>query len=95
MNAIYTEQAFERVSNRPRSSTVLERTFADHRACCREILRLTNENARIADELARARDNCEDLTKSAELWIRLYEAQLARNRRISEATPASPEGPRS
>ena len=43
-------------------------------------MRLTNENARLANELTRARAVNEDLTRSAWIWIRLYEAQLARAR---------------
>lgn len=48
-----------------------------HHSCCREILRLNNENARLADELAQIRAQHEDLTRSAEIWIRLYETYLA------------------
>lgn len=48
-----------------------------HHSCCREILRLNNENARLADELAKIRAQHEDLTRSAEIWIRLYETYLA------------------
>ena len=48
-----------------------------HHSCCREILRLNNENARLADELAEMRARHEDLTRSAEIWIRLYETHLA------------------
>lgn len=48
-----------------------------HHSCCREILRLNNENARLADELAAIRAQHEDLTRSAEIWIRLYETRLA------------------
>lgn len=48
-----------------------------HHSCCREILRLNDENARLADELAKIRAQHEDLTRSAEIWIRLYETHLA------------------
>ena len=48
-----------------------------HHSCCREILKLNQENARLAGELARLRDEHEDLTRSAEIWIRLYETYLA------------------
>jgi hypothetical protein len=44
-----------------------------HHSCCREILRMAEENARLRDELAEVRGQFEDLTKSAEIWIRLYE----------------------
>lgn len=49
-----------------------------HRACGREILRLNSENAMLRDELARERALNEDLSRSAAMWIRLYEEQLAR-----------------
>lgn len=48
-----------------------------HHSCCREILRLNNENARLAGELAEIRAQHEDLTRSAEIWIKLYETYLA------------------
>jgi hypothetical protein len=48
-----------------------------HHSCCREILRLNSENTRLHDELTRIRAQYEDLTKSAELWIRLYETSQA------------------
>jgi hypothetical protein len=74
--------AFDRISNRSNAAgATMPRPFGTHRACCREILRLTNENARLADELVRARATTEDLTKSTDIWIRLYEALLARARR--------------
>jgi hypothetical protein len=44
-----------------------------HPSCCREIMRLHSENARLTDELERIRGEHEDLTRSAEIWIRLYE----------------------
>ena len=40
--------------------------------------RLTRENARLAEENERLRQQRDDLVASAELWIRLYEAALAR-----------------
>jgi len=48
-----------------------------HHSCCREILRMAEENARLRDELADIRGQFEDLTKSAEIWIRLYETYSA------------------
>ncbi|HEY2433391.1 MAG TPA: hypothetical protein VGI12_12020 [Vicinamibacterales bacterium] len=52
-----------------------------HHSCCREILRLNGENARLSDELTRMRARYDDLTKSAEMWIHLYETSLAQLRR--------------
>ena len=36
------------------------------------------ENARLAQEIERLRRRCDELTASAETWIRLYESALAR-----------------
>ena len=60
------------------SSNRLKRTAAlppvgVHQSCCREVLRMAEENARLRDELAEVRGHFEDLKKSAEIWIRLYE----------------------
>ena len=41
-------------------------------------LRLSQENARLTEENRRLRSVCDDLAASSELWIRLYEAALAR-----------------
>jgi hypothetical protein len=41
--------------------------------------RLFIENARLASDLANARAQYEDLKRSAEIWIALYERQLERN----------------
>jgi hypothetical protein len=49
-----------------------------HRACGREILRLNAEIATLRDEIARERLLNEDLSRSAGMWIRLYEEQLSR-----------------
>ena len=49
-----------------------------HRACGREILRLNAEIATLRDEIARERLLNEDLSRSAAMWIRLYEEQLSR-----------------
>lgn len=58
----------------------------DHRACRREIQRLSLENIRLAKELERLYGVIDDLRGSAEIWIHLYEAQLSRTRRL-EASP--------
>ena len=42
------------------------------------------ENARLAVELERLRGLHDDLRGSAEIWIRLYEAQLVSNARHAE-----------
>lgn len=59
-------------------AAALPRLGDPHRSCYREILRLSSQNARLSEELARARSRHQDLIQSAEIWIRLYEAQLAR-----------------
>jgi hypothetical protein len=91
------ENGFEKRSDRRNAvRAATARSFGDHRACCREILRLNNENARLADELARLRARNEDLTTSAYIWIRLYEALLARARQPqTRASFTSTEGSRS
>lgn len=55
-----------------------------HRACGREILRLSSENATLRNELAREQTLNEDLSRSAALWIRLYEEQLARANALAQ-----------
>ena len=42
------------------------------------ILTLTRENARLADENHRLHQQYQDLLKSTDIWIRLYEAALDR-----------------
>jgi hypothetical protein len=72
---------FEQRSNQSNAAgAATTQSLLDHQACCREILRLTRENARLTDELARASATNEDLARSTAIWIRLYEAQLARAR---------------
>ena len=44
----------------------------------RELVKLDADNARLAAEIRRLREEIQDLTRAAELWIRLYERQLAR-----------------
>lgn len=41
-------------------------------------VRLVRENARLVEENERLARTCADLAASAELWIQLYEAALAR-----------------
>ncbi|HEY7059356.1 MAG TPA: hypothetical protein VH458_22635 [Vicinamibacterales bacterium] len=55
----------------------MQRALEEHRACRREIQRLTLENARLAVEVEQLRGLNDDLRGSAEIWIRLYEAQLS------------------
>ncbi|HTM24387.1 MAG TPA: hypothetical protein VL225_04285 [Vicinamibacterales bacterium] len=62
----------------------------EHRSCYREILRLSSENCRLLEELARVRARHEDLIRSAEIWIRLYEAHLARAYRPTGRTTLGP-----
>ncbi len=91
------EGAVAGISNRSnwvRSATMT--SLRDHQACRREIQRLTRENARLADELTRVRSLHEDLTTSAGIWIRLYEAHLSRAQGPEMQTShASMEPPRS
>lgn len=49
----------------------------EHVACRREIQRLFIENARLASDLANTRAQYDDLKRSAEIWIHLYERRLA------------------
>ena len=42
------------------------------------ILNLTRENARLAEEYHRLRQQYQDLAASTDIWIRLYEAALDR-----------------
>jgi len=51
------------------------------------ILTLTRENARLAEETHRLRQQYQDLAASTEIWIRLYEAALHR----ANGTTAMPE----
>jgi hypothetical protein len=82
------------VPRRPTTfGTTVPRLGDQHRACGREILRLTSENAMLRDELERERTLNEDLTKSAAMWIRLYEEQLVRAKAIEAAASAGPEVP--
>jgi hypothetical protein len=44
------------------------------------ILTLTRENARLVEEISRLRTRYDDLSASTEIWIRLYEAALEREK---------------
>ena len=48
-------------------------------------LRLSRDNARLTDENRRLRSEYDDLAASTMMWIRLYEAALARANRASAA----------
>ena len=63
--------------------TANPRLGEQHRACGREILRLNSENAALRQELAAQRMVNEDLSQSAVMWIRLYEAQLAQAKALA------------
>ena len=74
MNApYYLGDAAVGTPTRPKATVAAPPLVGLHHSCCREILRMAEENARLRDELAEVRGQFEDLTKSAEIWIRLYE----------------------
>jgi hypothetical protein len=78
MNASYLVADAAKISpelSTSRAAAAL-RVVGIHHSCCREILRLKTDNEHLHDELGRLRAEHEDLRKSAELWIRLYETQL-------------------
>jgi LPS sulfotransferase NodH len=50
------------------------------------------ENARLGTDLERLRQENEALRESAEIWIRMYESQLARANRASEMLARSADG---
>jgi hypothetical protein len=52
--------------------------LGEHEHLRRELVRLDADNARLAAEVRRLGEENQDLKKAAELWIRLYERQLAR-----------------
>jgi hypothetical protein len=94
MNAIYCPG--DVVVDTPKLSNAVSaaigRALEEHRACRSEIQRLALENARLAAELSRARARNEDLTKSAEVWIRLYERHVARAAAAGNAGAPRPVG---
>jgi hypothetical protein len=65
-------------------ATAAPRFGEQHRACGREILRLSSENAPLRNELAREQALNEDLCRSAAIWIHLYEEQLARANALAQ-----------
>jgi predicted RNase H-like nuclease (RuvC/YqgF family) len=67
----------------------MQAALEEHRACRREIQRLNMENGRLASELEQLRALNDDLRGSAEIWIRLYEAQLTRTRRLEQNDAAA------
>ena len=90
MNALYLlGDAVVGIPNRSKATSAPP-LVGLHHSCCREILRMAEENARLRDELAEARTQFEDLTKSAEIWIRLYETlSTLATRRAAELAGAT------
>ncbi len=74
------------------AGAAMQRALEEHRACRREIQRLNMENGRLALELEQLRALNDDLRGSAEIWIRLYEAQLSRTRRLEQYGDAAAGG---
>jgi hypothetical protein len=92
MNAPYfLGDAVVGTPTRPKATAVAAPPLVGlHHSCCREILRMAEENARLRDELAEVRTQFEDLTKSAEIWIRLYETySTLATRRAAELAGAT------
>jgi hypothetical protein len=92
MNAPYfLGDAVVGIPNRSKATAVAAPPLVGlHHSCCREILRMAEENARLRDELAEVRTQFEDLTKSAEIWIRLYETySTLATRRAAELAGAT------
>lgn len=92
MNAPYL--LGDTVTGLPRRTSfggAIPRLGDQHRACGREILRLNAEIAALQEELERERTLNEDLSRSAAMWIRLYEDQLARANVLARAAGQSEE----
>jgi hypothetical protein len=88
MNALHLVGVNVRTTQAPAGAgAAMERMRDEHRSCHREIQRLTVENARLSGELERLRAAHDDLRGSAEVWIRLYEAQLQRTRTLEQRRP--------
>jgi hypothetical protein len=71
-------------SMRARFEHAVGQAFREREHLRRECEDIRAENARLADELERSRDENLALRESAEIWIRMYENQLARANRASE-----------
>jgi predicted RNase H-like nuclease (RuvC/YqgF family) len=85
MNALHLVGVNVRTTKAPASAgAAMERMRDEHRNCHGEIQRLTVENSRLSGELERLRAAHDDLRGSAEVWIRLYEAQLQRTRTLEQ-----------
>jgi cell division protein FtsB len=54
------------------------------------ILTLTRENARLAEENNKLRQQFQDLSASTDIWIRLYEAALERANGVVKGMSAQP-----
>jgi hypothetical protein len=52
--------------------------LGEHERLRRELIKVDADNKRLDAEIRRLREENQDLKKAAELWIRLYERQLAR-----------------
>jgi len=52
--------------------------LGEHERLRRELIKVDADNKRLAAEVRRLVEENQDLKKAAELWIRLYERQLAR-----------------
>jgi hypothetical protein len=76
--------AGERVGRRSMQPAWVRRPISAEIADQARALQLARENMRLAAENSRLRDENADLAASAEIWIRLYEAALARTRQESK-----------
>jgi hypothetical protein len=75
----YTGMSASQPRRTPLSATLdlsIPRPTDEHTGCRREIQRLLIENARLAADLSDTRARYDDLKRSAEMWINLYERQL-------------------
>ena len=69
----------------------IQRVVDEHGACRAEVQRLAAENARLAAELSHAHARHDDLKRSTEIWIWLYETHLRRER-IGQPAAAPDDG---
>jgi hypothetical protein len=65
-----------RIASRLQQATGL--TLDEQGSLRRELAALDGDNARLASEVRRLQEENQDLRDAANLWIRLYERQLAR-----------------